>query len=237
MNNIDFSKYKFRASSLGKIMTDGRKKGELSETTKTYLLSIWIKQVYGRERDYSNKYMEKGNYAELTDSLDIISEYYKKPFTSKDLNKAEVENEFMTGHIDINKLEDRVIDIKSSWDMQTFFEADGSNKDYFWQGWSYMWMTGKKQFDLAYCLSNASDWQIENEHKKKMYNFKEFEGTEEYQGLFDYWWDFFQKNMKFDDVPMSERIRVFSQEFDESRVEKVIKRIEQCREYLQNLKP
>lgn len=235
MTKFDFSKYKFRASTLGKLMVNGRKKGELSVTTQSYLRDIYIKEVYGRERDISNKYTDKGNYAELTNSLDILSEHYNTLFLSTDLNNTEVENDYMTGHIDINKLPDRVIDIKSSWSIHTFFEADGTNKEYEWQGWAYMWMAGKKKFDLAYCLANAPLWMVENEHKRKMYNFAHIQGTDEYEEISQYWEGFYEKNMLFDDMPMGKRIRVFSFDFDETLVPKVIERIEQCREYLNNL--
>lgn len=231
----DFSSYKFRASSLGKLMCNGRKKGELSETTKSYLLEVFIKEKYGRERDYSNKYMDKGNYAEQTESLDILSDHYGKLILSKDLNSEPVSNDFMTGTPDILKIKDKVVDIKSSWDMITFAQADGSNRDYEWQLWAYMWMTGRRKADLAYCLTDAPLWMIENEHKRKMYNFRHLEGTDEYQELFDFWWAFYEKNMKFDDIPINDRIKVFTFDFDKERIPLVKKRIQECREYLKTI--
>jgi len=235
MNKIDFSKYKFRASSLSKIMGN-KMKGELSLTAQSYLKTIWIKQVYGRERDISNKYMDKGNYAELTDSLDIVSDHYEKLILSKDLNSENLSNDYLTGTPDLLSIADRVVDIKSSWDIFTFSEADGSNKDYKWQLWAYMSLTGRKKADLAYCLSNSAVWQIENEHKRKMYNFKHLEGAEEYEELSQYWESFFEKNMMFDDIEMKKRIKVFSFDFEEDLIEKVEERVQECRQYLNGIK-
>lgn len=229
-----FDNYKFRASCLGKLMVR-KMKGQLSLTTQSYLKDIYIKEVYGRERDLSNKYMDKGNYAEQTDSLDILSDHYSKLILSKDLNSEPVSNKFMTGTPDILKIKDLVIDIKSSWSMHTFFEADGRNKDYEWQGWAYMWMTKRKKFDLAYCLANAPLWMVENEHRKKMYNFKHIEGTDEYEEISQYWENYYEKNMLFDDLDMKKRIKVFTFDFDKKLIPEVEQRIEECRHYLNTL--
>jgi hypothetical protein len=50
----------FRASQLGKLMTDARTKSGLSETTKSALLEVYVQQKYNRYKEISNKYIEKG---------------------------------------------------------------------------------------------------------------------------------------------------------------------------------
>ena len=53
--------FKARCSKLGAIMTNPRSKTEiLSETTKTYLIEWILEKKYGRKKEFSNKYLEKG---------------------------------------------------------------------------------------------------------------------------------------------------------------------------------
>ena len=59
-HNNTMEPIKFRASQLGKLMTDARTKTGLSETTKSALLEIAIQNKYNRYKEISNKYIEKG---------------------------------------------------------------------------------------------------------------------------------------------------------------------------------
>lgn len=47
---MNFSTYKFRASSLPKLLLEGRNKDGLSETLKAYLRELWIRETFQRER-------------------------------------------------------------------------------------------------------------------------------------------------------------------------------------------
>jgi len=88
---MNFDNYKFRCSSLGKIMTNPRnKKDILSQTAKSYLMEVFIKEVYGREKDIYSEEMEKGNYTEQ-DSLTLIQHYYNDGLILK--NQETIENE------------------------------------------------------------------------------------------------------------------------------------------------
>ena len=59
---------KFRASQLGKLMTDARTKTGLSETCKSALLEVYVQQKYKRYKEISNKYIEKGIAVENDES-------------------------------------------------------------------------------------------------------------------------------------------------------------------------
>ncbi len=69
--NNDMNNTLFRASQLGKLMTDARTKSGLSETTKSALLEVYIQQRYNRYKEISNKYIEKGLAVE-NDAIDMI---------------------------------------------------------------------------------------------------------------------------------------------------------------------
>ena len=60
----------FRASQLGKLMTDARTKSGLSETTKSALLEVYVSNKYRRYKEISNKYIEKGLAVE-NDAIDM----------------------------------------------------------------------------------------------------------------------------------------------------------------------
>ncbi len=229
LKNKEFKDYKFRCSGLGNLMTDARSKVEtLSETTKSYLLDVWIKSKYGRDKDISNKYMDKGLFCE-EDSLDLVSKVlYNRPVFK---NKARYENEFITGTPDLIT-GDHVLDIKTSWDIFTYFNSDVS-KAYYWQLQGYMALTGKRSAVLAYCLVDAPEHMIEDEKRRLGWkmglidpetNPKYLEKAQQ-----------IEKNMTFKDIPEVERVRTFEIEYNEADVLKLYERIEQSRLYMNEL--
>jgi len=148
--------FKIRASASGKLMTKPRSKSEvLSKTTITYLQE-WAKQeVYGVRKSISSKYLDKGNAVE-DEAIDYAAQELGWLFASK--NEEYFEDDFFCGTPDVI-LEDKIIDIKSSWDCFTFplFEDDIPNKDYYYQLQVYMHLTGKRKAELVYCLMNTPD--------------------------------------------------------------------------------
>ena len=51
---------KIRCSALGQVMTNSRKKGELSKTAQSYLKKCLKEELYDTRITFSNKYTEKG---------------------------------------------------------------------------------------------------------------------------------------------------------------------------------
>ena len=226
--NMNFDNYKFRCSSLGKIMTNPRnKKDILSQTAKSYLMEVFIKEVYGREKDIYSEEMEKGNYTEQ-DSLTLIQHYYNDGLILK--NQETIENEYITGTPDI-VLEDRIVDAKSSWDIFTFFNADGSNKDYEWQLKGYMSLKDKRKADLCYCLNNTPEWMIVSEKTRQMYRRHIEDGSQEMMDMEAK----IDKLMIYDDIPENQRIKVFSFELTDEDIENMKTKITEARKYLNQL--
>jgi hypothetical protein len=226
---MNFDNYKFRCSSLGKLMTDPRSKSEtLSETTKAYLLEIYIDEVYGRRKDISNKYTEKGLYCE-EDSLGLASLYTGKLLLK---NKDKFENEYICGTPDII-LADKIIDIKTKWDIWGFAGEDGSNKDYYYQLQGYMWLCDKQNAELVYCLTNAPEHLIVSEKKKQMYirGLVDMYETPEFAEMEKE----IDMNMTFDDIESKDRVKTFSFTADMEVIEKLQKRILEAREYLNSI--
>jgi len=147
---------KFRASQLGKLMTSSRTKGEvLSQTAKSYIIQKAKEDFYDYKTELTNKYVMKGIHQEQ-DSIDLLNavrfENYKK-------YEHRAENEWLTGSCDIIT-EDLIIDIKSSWSLETFPATSYELKDlseYEWQGRAYMWLYDRPRFELCYVMVSTAD--------------------------------------------------------------------------------
>ena len=142
---------KFRASSLGKLMTSSRTKGEaLSQTAKSYIIQKAKEDFFEYRSELNNKYITKG-LAQEQDSINLLNlvrlEDYKK-------NEERVENEWLSGCCDIIT-DTSIIDIKTSWSLDTFPATSYELKDtsdYEWQGRAYMWLYDMPAFELCYVM-------------------------------------------------------------------------------------
>lgn len=147
--------YRFRASSLGLIMTDPKSKDEtLSAGAKTEIEKLAKQLVYGYDEIVSSKYMDKGIQVE-DQSIELYNAVF---FTSHAKNTERKTNDWITGECDIHH-PGKIIDIKSSWSLATFPSTSraGQDKGYEWQGRAYMWLWDEPEFEIAYCLVNTPD--------------------------------------------------------------------------------
>lgn len=156
---------KFRASSLGEIMTNGRGDG-LSAGAKTHIEKIAKEFVYGYDRTFSSKYTDKGLQVE-DQSIDLLNSVL---FTSYTKNTERKENDWITGECDIFT-GDQIIDIKSSWSLETFpcLSEHGADSGYEWQLRAYMMLWDVDKASIAYCLVDTPDdligYENRNYHK------------------------------------------------------------------------
>jgi len=149
---------KIRCSALGKIMTNPRSKKEtLSATCKTYIKELVKEDLFGYRTTIDSKYLTKGIDLEDT-SIDLYNEVHGTLYLK---NTERLSNEFITGECDINA-EDKIIDIKTSWSLETFPAAvdDINNKDYEMQLRGYMWLYDKPKAELAYCMVSTPDYLL-----------------------------------------------------------------------------
>ena len=151
---------KIRSSALGKIMTNPRSKKEtLSAGCKTYIKELVKEDLFGYKTTIDSKYLTKGIDMEDT-SIDLYNEVHGTLYLK---NTERLSNEFITGECDINA-EDKIIDIKSSWSLETFPASpdDVNNKDYEWQLRAYMWLYDKPKAELAYCMVSTPDYLLKD---------------------------------------------------------------------------
>lgn len=225
---MSFDNHKFRPSQLPALMTKSKTKGDLSDTVKTVLNEIFIREVYNREKIIVSKYMEKGTEKEP----ESISLYRKvtQQFVKK--NEAKFENEFLCGTPDLI-LKDRIVDIKTNWDIWTFFKSSEktAQSDYYWQLVAYMLLTDKTKADLAYCLVDNDEYTIFNETQK----IKFFQGLTDESPELEQIEDQIRRNNTYSDIPEPKRVKIYSFDLGETDKQQIEAQLTLCRDYLNSL--
>ena len=146
---------KWHPSSLGKIMTTPKSKGEnLSQGAKTYIRQIAKQDFFGYRVELDNKYINKGKDQEQ-DSIDLLNAVR---FTNYKKNDVRIEDDYLTGECDI-LLDDLIIDVKTSWNLETWPATTGEahDNDYEWQGRAYMLLYERQFFELVFCMVTTKD--------------------------------------------------------------------------------
>lgn len=230
---MNWNDYKFHPSSLGAIMTDGRGKSEgLGETCKNHLLECWVAEKYGRERELDNKYIKKGLMVE-EDSITLYSRVNKRFFTKND---EQISNDYLIGTPDLFvgpsiKEASEIIDLKSSWDIFTFFHVltKTVNKMYYWQLQGYMDLTGAQLARLCYCLVDTPLVLIEDQKRRLLW---EMGGGTELNPLYIEACEKIDKAMTFSDIPIQDRFIEFVVKRNQEDIDKAHARANECRIWL-----
>lgn len=144
--------FKARPSALGKIMSNAKTKGDLSETCKTYLIQ-WLTDDFD---DIDTKYFRKGNIQE-----DRCIEFASQVLGLGSLRKnlVTMENDFLIGTCDVNdEINDFIIDTKCPFTLKTLQDASNKlNKDYEWQLRGYMSLYNRNNAILFYGLLDTPE--------------------------------------------------------------------------------
>jgi len=219
--------FKARCSSIGLIMTNPRsKKEKLSQTTKNYIKEVIIQDKFGKFKDFWSRYTDKGNEVEL-DGIALCNKVMDIDFIYK--NHESFENEWIKGTPDVNTSE-TLLDIKSSWDVFTFpfFEDKIPNKNYMYQLQGYMFLTGKRTSYLCYCLLDTPEQMVEDEVRREHWKHKAIDEDPEIR-------EYVETNHSFNNIPEQLRVKSFLIEYDEKIIDQIKERIEDCREYYDEL--
>lgn len=210
----------------------------LGSVCKAELIKVYTEATTGRTRDVRSKYIEKGLMVEedvITLYSILTGEYFVK-------NTERKYNDYVNGECDF--FDDiRTIDSKASWDIFTFHAVMANELDslYHWQGDNYMWLWNRKKHRVIYGLIDTPAHLIEAEHKKLKfemfgsdYNYEQ--ADEKTRKIYAEGCDEITHNMTYKDIPRENRIIPFDIEFSEERIERIKKRVEECRYYLNNFK-
>jgi hypothetical protein len=219
---------KIRCSQIGKIMSNPRTKGErLSQTTKSYILELAIQEKYGIHKEFWSRYTDKGNEVE-DEAIKLVGEVLNVGFIYK--NEERITNEYITGVPDVNT--DVLIDVKSSWDAFTFFEKvvedELKNKDYYYQLQGYMWLTDKQEALLCYCLIDTPLQIVEDEIRREHWKQNLISESSDLR-------EFVEDKHTFGHIPKEKRVKTHVVKRDDDVIEAIKTRIEECREYYNNL--
>lgn len=227
------NKILIRCSGAGALLTEPKLKsdkeaGLLSETAKTFVTDMWLFNTFGFKESIKNDYMDKGNFMEQ-DSMDLVQNVLGGAFRSRYNQK--LQNDYVIGTPDI-VLNDCVEDIKTSWSLKTFYNAE-LTKMYTAQAQCYMWLTGKTNYRLIYCLVPTPQHIINSQLEKLVWKFDKNYENEDYIKECEQ----IQKNNDLiNDLPMDKRVKVFAFEYDESFIENLKLKIEKAREFYNTLK-
>lgn len=171
MNNINWNKVKFRASSWGSLLTEPKTKeeklaGTLSVTTQKELIKIYNQERYGRKKDITTSAMDKGKIAE-PESITLFSMLEGKLYEK---NQDQLESEWFTGFPDI-VFENECHDIKSSWELDSFIPKliEEPDKSYVAQLNVYYSLTGAQGGSIAYCLVDCPQEVLMAEKNRLLY--------------------------------------------------------------------
>ena len=225
---MNFNNYKFRCSAVGNLFVEPQSKaakdaGELSETTKTWLNEIFIEQYYGRRKEITSKYMTKGNICE-EQSISIVQDALDETYIEK--NEHRFENDYIVGTPDI-VLDGMVVDVKTCWDLWSFFKKDATNKLYYYQLQSYMLLAGRTKSALFYTLVNTPEHLLDADIRKATYQYEAEELTEAIDNI--------KINSTFDDILINQRYKAFYFDADYDFADKLKVKVEKAREYLNDL--
>ena len=208
-------------------MTAPRNKSEvLSQTAKTYVEELAKEHLFGIKKVFKSRYTDKGNEVE-DKAIELTEDVLGFEFLTK--NENYYQNDYIKGTPDIITTS-LVIDVKSSWSGDTFpfFESELPNKDYYYQVMGYMWLTGKKNALISYCLINTPEEIVNDEIRRTAWGKYEIEPSEE--TIRDV-----MAIHSFDHIPKDRRVKAFHVEYNEGVVNEMKTRIEHCRTYFNEL--
>jgi hypothetical protein len=195
----------------------------LSDGCKTQLLNLygWLKykkwtapEATGWNRGIKGIIVENLSI-EMVNKLDGTN-YLK--------NEEKFTNDFLIGFPDVIDLEKGVvIDVKSSWNMDSFLNNLDKelSRNYWWQMQGYMALLNLQKAEVNFCLVTTPEHIILSEIEKR--------AGEKYSA------EEIRQNLTFDDIPERERRLRFMVDRDDEAVEKLYRKIKSCREYLSEI--
>ncbi len=203
---------------------------ELGDTAKTLIRNIWLEREFGYREDVVSDEIMKGHLCEQ-DSMALVQSVLGGEFRAK--NTIRFENEYIIGTPDVVlKKEDCLEDVKTSYNLRTFIEAE-LIKSYLWQLMGYMWLTGKKNARLIYCLVPTPDDMILEQQRRICWKFGADENNPDYIARAE---QIQHNNDLIALLPIEKRIKVFNIQYDPDMIEALKARIELARAYYQTLK-
>lgn len=211
----------------------------ISEGTKSHLIELHTKEVYGaRYYPITAKppvfQLERGKRSEAS-AFSLILDVFGM-MCYKD--KAVKSNPWLRCSIDAMNGKtlaesSRIIEIKSSYELTDFIMKSSQPipKRDFWQTQGMLSVTGKKEAEIIYVLSEFSQEELQ---LQKTLLFEKMCEDGEVTDSFLRKWEHAEKCLTFADIPKRNRIFSHLIKRDEDAIAKIHQRVEDCRVWLQN---
>lgn len=200
---------------------------QLQAGAKTYCQE-WVKErLYGRFKQFTSKYTEKGNECENA-GIKMVADHMGYGLVFK--NEITYSDDHIIGTPDLD-LAEIIEDIKCSWDCFTFplFDMTLPDKDYFYQGQGYMALRNKSRFAVNYCLIDTPTHLIDRE---AFYLSKQAGHDEVDMDLYD---EVFARMTYGADIPERLRLKRFEFDRDDTVISAIRGQVELCRVYIEGI--
>ncbi len=230
----DLSKTLIHCSSLSKITTEPRNKGDkdagnLSETAKAHLIEVYAEHKFGFRRDISNKYTNKGNICEPK-AIEQLSRFIGIPMEK---NEEVFSNEHFIGTPDVKVPTRKILfDTKCCYDWITLLEnVEGADPENIRQMEGYLDLLGYEKAYIVKILLDHPEEEIDRE-KYRLFNAGNYISDESPDFLRK--WQEREKTMRFEQFPLQDRILIFEVLPNPEYIEKVKQKVEKSRLFLQD---
>lgn len=193
---------------------------QFGATSLSFIKGQWLRDRYGYKKPVVTLEMLKGQMCEQ-DTMGLTQSVLGGPqFRTK--CKVAKEDEYHLGHCDIDlKKEDCIEDIKTSWDLSTFFAVEDYPELYYAQGQVYMRLYKRGKFRLIYGLVSTPDELIEQELNKFRYKFGGDYDNKHYKEIEEQVYH----NHKVDHIPKEDRIKIFEFERNDEYIRELERRV------------
>ena len=203
---------------------------QLSIGAKTRVKEQFLFDKFGIKKDFWSKETDKGNEQE-NESINLFAKTSGIFGIKK--NEKTYENDYFIGTPDIIT-DDAIIDIKTSFSGLTFpwFENELPENAYFYQVQAYLYLTGRQNGFVAYCLTNSDDLAIQDEIRRECWRQKLIDPTDEQLDEIE---TKIYSQMTFDQIDDRLRVKVYEIKRNDVVIEKMIEQIKLCRVYYAEL--
>jgi len=201
---------------------------QFGATALSHIRNVWLLNEFGYDEPIVSNEMLKGILCE-DEAIGVLSRQFPGGFRLK--NEELFENEWFTGTPDVIEA-DVVNDVKCSWSLRTFMEAQKPDPIYYAQGQVYMDLTGTKRFRLVHILLETPFELMEDERKRFYFRFNCNEESPHYQRAI---LQLDAMNAAIKLIPEKQRVKCFEFDRDDRYLDKLIGRVEQARKVYASL--
>jgi hypothetical protein len=210
---------------------------KLTNGNKEFLKKLYSRIKYNKQ-PYSTPlndlpFVMNGVFSEniaLKLASEVLNEKYK-------VHKQQISNDYLKGIIDAYtgrsiKSPKAIIEIKTSKNYEVFLSTIGNTdliNQYYYQCMGYMAITGCKIAKVIFCCVSYDANIIKSEINKYLYKIR---GMNIQQEIIDKNIDNIINNMTFDDIPKNERVNQIIVHREDDAIQKMYKKIELSREFL-----